>query len=226
MSEPNISLKIWDLDTNTDVSGQSVPFGTNITYRIDTNLGAALNYANRPNENPTDSFYTVTMTDPHGRIVSNLYTGNAGNASTVILPFDVHPFITTTPYYGKNMNVWFHPARDPQGTQVYPAGTYTISVSANLNHMVDAFGGSAITDTAGKITDSNTVTLIQQATVSATPTTRQPPAGQTIAIGSPVRTTTPPDNITGGEENDLLPPSGVDFARSSFAAGLVIMVRT
>ena len=116
---PNISLEIWNLDNNTDVSGQSVPFGTNFTYRIDTNLDAALNYAYRTNENPTDSFYTVAMTDPQGRPVSNLYTGNAGNSKTVILPFDVHPFITVSPYYGKNMASWFHAARDPQEPQVY-----------------------------------------------------------------------------------------------------------
>ena len=32
--QPQINLSIWDVDTNTDITRQSVPMSANITYRI------------------------------------------------------------------------------------------------------------------------------------------------------------------------------------------------
>ena len=225
--EPNISLSVWNLDGNRDVSGQSIPFGMNITYRIDTNLGPAANYVNRPNGNPTDSIYTVTMTDPLGRPVNLLYTGSAGNSQTVILPFDVHPFFTVSPYYGKNMKDWSHSARNPQGGVLYPAGTYTIAVRANLNHMSDAYAASGITDTTGKISDTKTVTLAQETIVTSTTVVRQSTPGTTVTTVPPTKTVppTPPTTTPVPVKTTYSPlPIWVSLA-AVFATGIAIISR-
>jgi hypothetical protein len=160
ISDPQIAIKVWDLDHDQDVTGMSVPRSTNITYRIDTNLYAALNYLNRPNYNPADGFFTVKLTDPREQNIPNIYTGSAGSAHMEILVFDSKPFVTSSPYFWKNGNVWDHAARNIQGDMIYPPGTYTFTVNQNLNHMQESYvaGGSAGPE--GKTTSSATVTFL------------------------------------------------------------------
>jgi hypothetical protein len=69
VQQPENNISILNLDTNEDITGQSVFFTTKLAYRIDTNMYPELKYANRPNYNPIDSFFTVTITDPLGRSV-------------------------------------------------------------------------------------------------------------------------------------------------------------
>ena len=152
---------------DADATGTTIPFLTNITYRIETNMGPALNYANRPSLNPTDSFYTVSMKDPRGSPVPLLYDGNAGNPRTVILPFDTQPFFMTSPYDSKNMGDWDHSARNARGEQLYPEGTYTVTAQVNLNGMQAAYRDSGM-DIAGKLTGTGSVSLEGKVLASAT----------------------------------------------------------
>jgi len=138
--DPQISIRVWDLDKNQDVTGMTVPRATNITYRIDTNMYPALNYRNRPYSNPSDSFFTVKLTDPLKRNVPNIYTGTYGLANTLILPFESNPYITSSPYLWKNGNVWDHAARNIQGDPIYPPGTYSFTLTQNLNNMQESYG--------------------------------------------------------------------------------------
>ncbi|MHB8163710.1 MAG: DUF3821 domain-containing protein [Methanoregula sp.] len=163
--DPRVSIKVWDLDQNKDVTGETIPRATNITYRIDTNLYPALSYSNRPNANPTDSFFTVKLTDPLGRNVPNIYTGSYGKADTVILPFESTPYISSTPYLWKNGNAWDHAARNIQGDPVYPPGSYTFTLTQNLNRMQESYPAAE-----GKTTSSATVTFLA-AEPMAVPTT-------------------------------------------------------
>ena len=50
--EPQLDIKVWDMDLDQDVSGKSVPVSANIAYRVDTNLYQALKPLNRPDINP------------------------------------------------------------------------------------------------------------------------------------------------------------------------------
>ncbi|HUH78734.1 MAG TPA: DUF3821 domain-containing protein [Methanoregula sp.] len=225
--EPQISIKIWDLDSGQDVSGQSIPFATNITYRIDTNMVPALSYASRPTMNPTDSFYTVSMADPRGKPVSILATGSAGNSGTVNLPFDASPFITSSPYYGKNMQTWSHTARDIQGYVLYPAGTYTITARANLNNMQDTYAASGVSDTTGKITSTASVTLVQPMTATTAVTTSRPavmttpPAATSTGSVTPVPTATPV-----AKKTTYSPiPAGISLLGIAAAGTLAVMRR-
>ena len=172
--EPQLDIKVWDLDRDQDVSGKSVPVSTNITYRVDTNLYQALKPLNRPDSTPSDSFFTVELTDSYGQRISNIFTGSAGNPQTVILPFDKQPFITESPFYWKNGKDWNRSARNAKGESLYIAGTYTFTINQNLNHMQETYKSSGITDLEGKLTQTKTITFVKETPPLATPVNTQP----------------------------------------------------
>jgi hypothetical protein len=157
---PRIAIQVWDLDHNQDVTGKTIPLATNITYRIDTNLYPALNHLNRPNANPSDNFFTVRLADPKGRNIANIYTGNYGGKNTLILPFETSPALTSSTYVWKNGGIWDHAARNIQGDLIYPPGTYTFTLSQNLNHMQESFEAAGRTGTEGLTTSSATITFL------------------------------------------------------------------
>jgi hypothetical protein len=188
--EPTIDISVWDLDHNKDVSGKSVPVSTNITYRIDTNMFLALKPLNRPDGNPKDLFFTVSLTNPFGEGIGNIYTGSAENAKTQIFSFDNHPFITASPYYWKNGKDWDRNARNKIGEPLYLHGTYTFTVSQNLNNMKETYAIRNNTDVAGKITQTATVTFVKDATPVATTVTVQPDV-TTMPVTTPRLSQTP-----------------------------------
>jgi len=182
--QPQINLSVWNADTNSDITGQSVPFDTNITYRIDTNLYLAYNYTYRPKFNPTDGFFSVTMTSPTGANLPTFMTGNSGNPNTQILPFDSDPIIQSSPYYWSTGPQWYHQAKGPDGNPIYPAGTYTFVASQNLNGMSSSYNGSAAIGTV--TTGPQTVTF--QPLVYSTPTTVLPSLTAPPQTSAPVIT--------------------------------------
>jgi Domain of unknown function (DUF3821) len=171
--DPQFTILVWDMDNNTDVSGQTIPVTANVSYRIDTNLYLAANYYNRTNLNPSDTIFSVSMTDPFGKNVPNIYTGNSGAADTQIMTFDSSPFITTPVYFGAHMNGWDLLARDARGSLIYPTGTYYITASQNLGNMQQAYADAGISG-AGRTTGMTSVTFINPVTPS--PTATLPPS--------------------------------------------------
>lgn len=160
LRDPSITLKIWDVDHDQDVTGMTIPRTTNITYRIDTNLYPALKYLNRPNSNPSDSFFTVKLTDPLSRNIPNIYTGSYGGANTQILPFDANPYVTSSPYLWKDGYLWDHAARNIQGDVIYPPGTYSFTLSQNLNNMQESYGAGGGNESVGKTRSAATITFL------------------------------------------------------------------
>ena len=193
--EPQLDIFVWDLDHNQDVSGKNVSFSANITYRVDTNLYPALNPLYRPDSTPLDSFFTVTLTDPYGKNISSIFTGSAGNPKMQILSFDKKPFITASPFYWTNGKDWDRNARNAQGESLYPAGTYTITISQDLNDLEETYRSSGVTNITGTITRTKTVTFVKGITADVTPVTTQPvistpgaskTPGATVPTSSPV----------------------------------------
>ncbi len=217
VQQPENNISIVNLDTNEDITGQSVSFATKLTYRIDTNMFPALQYANRPNYNPSDSFFTVTITDPKGRPVSNYYTGSAGNPTTLIIPLDVHPLIKGPTYYEPNMQSWDKNARNIQGDPLYPPGTYKVTVTQNLNNMDTIYAGSAF-DSPGTLSKSATFTLFQPVTPSpSSTTTTLPSVTSTSGTQQTVPTTSSP----------VIPATSATTAKkvtySPFSGGIVLL---
>ena len=179
--EPTLDIKVWDLDQNQDISGKSVPVSTKITYRVDTNLYQALKPLNRPDITPTDSFFTVTMTDSYNQNTSNIFTGSAGKPKTQILPFDKQPFITESPFYWKNGKDWDRSARNANGEPLYTSSMYTFTISQNLNHMQETYRANGISDFTGKITKTATITFVKD-NASLVTTVTTPPVATTMPL--------------------------------------------
>ena len=223
--EPQLDFKIWDLDHNQDVSGKTISVSTNITYRVDTNLNQALQPLNRPDITPSDSFFTVELTDSYGQRIRNLFTGSAGNSQTVILPFDENPFITESPFYWKNGKDWNRSARNAKGEPLYPAGTYIFTISQNLNQMQETYRSSGITDLEGKITQTKTITFVKETTPPATPITTQPLQTTLPRVSTSASTTASishcSDIIADRKEDNIYSSAGMDYPARYYFGGII-----
>ena len=193
VTEPQVAIRVWDLDSGTDVSGTTIPVTANITYRIETNIDTALQLKHRPDLTPADSFWTVRLTDPTGRGISNIYTGSYGAASTQILSFDSAPLVASSPYDWRSGSAWNRASRNAQGGLIYPLGTYTFTVSQNLNGMEAVYKSAGITETGGKLSHSTQVTFVAEPVVTSTPAVSPPPKtpqpGETAPTTQPAQTT-------------------------------------
>ncbi len=227
--EPQVSIKVWDLDQDRDITGMSVPRSTNVTYRIDTNLYPALKYLNRPNANPSDGFFTVKLTDPLNRNIPNIYTGSYGGANTLILPFENNPFVSSSPFIWNNGKDWDPAARNIQGDPIYPPGMYTFTLTQNLNNMQDSYEAGA---SEGKTTSSATVTFLPSEPLAVPSTTvmvmpTQPEA--TISASETPVTLTPteiPTSIPAATKTTYTPlPAWVALLGVGIAGFLAIVRR-
>jgi hypothetical protein len=140
IKKPEFTLRIWDLDHDSDVTGQTIPQSTRVTYRIDTNLYPVFNKLNRPDVTSLDLFFNVGLKSPSGKDILSIYTGSAGNKDTLILPLDNKPFVKTSPYFWRDGGEWNHTARGGNGDILYPSGTYIFSASQNLSNMRIYYG--------------------------------------------------------------------------------------
>jgi hypothetical protein len=194
VNDPMLTMKVWDLDHDQDVTGMSVPRSTNVTYRIETNLYQALNYLYRPDANPSDNFFVVKLTDPLGRNIPNIYTGSYGGKNSLILPFENNPFVSSSPFIWNGGNDWDHSARNIQGDVIYPPGTYTFTVSQDLNHMKEVYAAAGLIDTEGKMTSSASVTFDSAPVTTPSSAVTVAPTEPEVTISSPV-TPAPPTTL-------------------------------
>ncbi|MGD1004165.1 MAG: DUF3821 domain-containing protein [Methanoregulaceae archaeon] len=176
---PQMTLKIWDLDHDQDVSGQNIPSSTRITYRIETNLYEAMNTSQRREANPLDMFFDVGLKSPSGKNLPNIFTGSVGVPSTQILPFDSKPNVIMSPYMWRDGGLWNRSARTPDGYLLYPLGMYTFTASQNLNNMEYLYGDKVGVTTSGPIN----ITFVFSATTPS-------PTSTTTNVATPVVTQT------------------------------------
>ncbi|WAC04244.1 MAG: DUF3821 domain-containing protein [Methanoregula sp.] len=194
VEKPWFTLKIWDVDLDKDMSGQSVPRSTQVTYRIDTNLNRAFNNLYRPLVNPLDQLFDVRLKGPNGAGISNIFTGSAGAPGTEILSFDSKPDVRTSPFIWRDGKVWNHTARSGDGTPLYPPGTYTFTGTQNLNNMKNYYGDLVGVTVSGPVNITfiaDVATPAPTATLSQLVITPEPslPA-TTVATLAPTRAVT------------------------------------
>jgi hypothetical protein len=170
---PNLTARFWDLDTDEDITGMTVPIDANITYRIDTNLDKALQLKYRPEMTSLDSFYTLSLRDPAGKELSTVYTGSTGKADTHGILIDRNPVISSSPYYWKDGSSWDRTSRDAQGDSMYRPGTYTVSIKQNLNHM-DALYANLYPDERAGLLDASAAVTFTKPESTGIPTTATP----------------------------------------------------
>lgn len=228
--EPTLNLTILDTDTGQDVTGQTLPMSANITYRIDTNQYMALDYAKRPNYNPSDSFFTVTLTSPSGSKIPQIFTGDVGGATTQIIQLDTHPLIKSPTYTWANGAAWDRNAVDPNGNAMYQTGTYHFRVISDLNGMQGSYSGAAAIgkDSSGEqpitfVADTipTTLTTAPAVTVSsaATAVTTSMQDAGTTQTG----TVSPTSTITQAKTTFTPVPAGIAVL-GIILAGLVLII--
>jgi hypothetical protein len=191
LREPQLVIHVWDLDSNKDITGKTVPLTANITYRIETNLDAALQYANRPGMTPADSFFSVNLTDPRGQALYSVYSGSYGKSDTQILSFEDHPFISSSPFDWKDGNKWNRLSRNAQGEYIYPTGTYTFTVTQNLNRMQEIYAGSSLEGQDGHL-DSTAAVTFSPAEPAPVQTLTVTPEGSRVPTTGSLYVTMPP----------------------------------
>jgi len=197
--KPQISVRFWDMDTDTDVTGRTVPLTANITYRIDTNLDTALQAKYRPEMTLLDSFYTITLTDPGNKALNTIYTGSYGKADSHGLIFEKKPVISASPYIWKDGRAWDRTSRNIQGDAIYPPGTYTVSVSQNLNRM-DALYADLYPDERIGLLESTASIIFVKPEATFVPST-------VTAIVTPPRVDTTPHADTPAPALTYTPPA-------------------
>jgi hypothetical protein len=214
--QPRMQVRWWDLEKDEDVTGKTIPVTANITYRLDTNLDRALQLKYRPDVTSQDSFYTIDLRDPAGKVLSSVYTGTYGRADSHGLIFDHKPMITTSPYYWRDGSAWDKTSKNIQGDLIYPPGTYSISISQNLNHIRESYAEIAEDKKAGVLDTSATVTFYKPASTPA-PTTAVPGTPQETL--SPV-STTPSPVVTVIATTETVPPTHTAIPKSTTYASL------
>jgi hypothetical protein len=73
--------------------------------------------------------------------------------------FDGKPIISASPFYWKDGIAWDRTSRNIQGDNMYPAGTYSVFITQNLNRMKDLYANVSQERKAGLLYTSATVTF-------------------------------------------------------------------
>ena len=179
---PKLDVTIRDPNQNdgADVSGKSVPTGSQLQFQIGTNMYTVLDPVLR---NPvfgagagdnTSGYLDIVVKTDSGAILTALYNTSGTSNTIKALNVSVQPYV-----WGRSANgagtgagsvlyVWDTAALTP-GTneKAYPAGTYTVSVVSKLNNMNSNYLSGAAAYTGRTVSETKTTTLVSD-TVSIT----------------------------------------------------------
>ena len=152
VNDPSIDVKVWDQNSQKDVTGQSIPTGDYLNFRVETNLNNV-----EAQRGASTGFVTIKVKTADGAVYDNLY-----QADGVTLPLaDIA--VNAQPYYWVPVNDatqgWWTGYTDSTGNKLYKAGTYTVTAESNLNSMKDNYKDASGNDYTGK-TISATKTVV------------------------------------------------------------------
>ncbi len=197
--DPTLDIKIWDVESNQEITGQFVPQGHHVTFKITTNMYQA---TSRSDANPsTDGFISIVVIKPDGSTsLSSLYDSTLTPISLQNL------YVTTSDFTWGNGKAWATDVKDSSGNSVYPSGIYTVYAVSNLNEMRDVVGGfrtstknlilQPITATTSTTATTSVTTLMITATTSITTTSTPTTVPTTVATTTTTLTTTIPTTKT------------------------------
>ncbi|MDD1728151.1 MAG: DUF3821 domain-containing protein [Methanospirillum sp.] len=140
VDEPRISLQILDAATKEDITNTRVRQGSEVNFRITTNM---YNATNRAGYSPEDTFISLTVNTPDGDSLPGIVCSDGEKVSLRNLPVD------TKEWYwigeGEDHTVaapgggWNTGAESNTGKKIYEAGKYTIQATSDLNGMDDLY---------------------------------------------------------------------------------------
>ena len=120
---PILSVKIWNIDTNSDITGESVPKSQRIDFKIDTNLypiqarapGAAMDF-------------DIVVTNPEGTQFSSLSTDSGYRSlENIDVESSLYYWADNTDTLGWNLEAV------SDGSRLYGAGEYSVKLKCDQN---------------------------------------------------------------------------------------------
>jgi trimeric autotransporter adhesin len=144
--DPSLNVRVWDAQTNRDVTGRTVTRGRPLTFRVDSNLDAV--FTQRGAGAPV----TVKVQSPDGNVYSSLIDDLGNQNAIANIPVTSSSFFI--PGQGTNGTVW------DTGNANYQTGDFRVWAESNLNGMKDNYKDPSGADYTGKtITSQYTVSL-------------------------------------------------------------------
>ena len=149
VKDPSLSLSVWDVQSNSDVTDKTVINGRLLTFRIDSNLDAV--YAQRGVGAPV----TVLVMGPDGNVYAALFDDQGNLNSLVNVPVTSSSMLV--PGKGTNGCVV------DTGNGLYETGEFKVWAECNLNGMKDNYPGPLGETYIGKtVTRPHTITLVRE----------------------------------------------------------------
>ena len=198
VADPTLDLKIFDQQTQTEVSGQTIAPGDYINFRIDSNFNVI-----PKQRNTTDGFLAISVRNSGGTYYSQLKQDN--NTTLALVPLSVN----STPFWwvpGTSGNYgWNTGAKLQNGDNFYTDGSYSVSVDLtplnSIRKNYDAVGktksikslalssGPQGTGTVTTIPTATTVTTATHVTPTASIPPQPVPATATDTVSGSVQST-------------------------------------
>jgi hypothetical protein len=162
VSDPNLDLQVWDFNQGMDRSGMSVPRGQHLGFKLRTNMYEALDERYRAPVTPTeeDGYITIKVRNESGSVLGELATGPGEDAPLSEL------VVTTTPWFWPSADgsvYWQTDAKDADGNDLYPAGTYTVWAESVLNNMKNNYRNAGADYVGKTMSWPRTITLVPDA---------------------------------------------------------------
>jgi PGF-CTERM protein len=147
VKDPSLNIRVWDVQSNKDVTGKTVVAGRLLSFRIDSDLDSV--YSQRG----TAAAVTIKVKDPAGNVY-NALIDNTGAQNSLIVGVTSSSMLVAGK--GANASMW------DTANANYKTGEYKVWAECNLNGMKDNYKDPSGADYTGKtITSQYSLTIGQ-----------------------------------------------------------------
>jgi len=163
VADPVLSLAVWSLWRNQDITGRIAVQGEPIGFKVNTNMYSALDPARRGPvyHNESDGYIDIKVKDEYGATITSLYNNETGMNTLLRQNVTTQPWIWGSPANPSASYNWSTGALDPgTGDYLYPVGTYYVWAESGLNNMKTNYKISGADYTGKTIAWAGTVALV------------------------------------------------------------------
>ena len=147
VKDPSLGIRVWDVQSNKDVTGKTVTAGRLLSFRIDSNLDSVFT------QRGTAAAVTIKVKDKAGNVYNALIDDTGAQNSLVVGVTSSSMLVA-----GKGTNASMWDTANPN----YKTGEYKVWAESNLNGMKDNYKDPSGADYTGKtITSQYTLTIGQ-----------------------------------------------------------------
>lgn len=171
--DPSLDIRVWDQNTNSDVTGKQVQPSDYLNFRIETNM-----FVIAARDPSAAGIFTIKVKTAEGFVYSTLYqvSPTATNPNGVMINLTAVRITQQPGYWVTPISPgsgWFTGATDLQGGSMY-TGTYTCTVETNINGMKDNYRAPDGSENTGKTVSAERLVTIAGPAPTAEPTTGIP----------------------------------------------------